>query len=165
MENIQAYVLNFATATLVFFVGKFFARYVSQIAISLLQKSKIEPTIIKFFESILYVVLLILVALVALDQLGVNTTSFIAVLGAAGLAIGLALQGTLSNVAAGVFLIIVRPFKVGDIVDLAGSIGEVEQISIFTTNLNTEDGKKIIIPNNQILTNKIVILPQVQHKD
>ena len=98
---------------------------------------------------------MIFVILAALGQLGIQTTSFIAIIGAAGLAIGLALQGSLANFAAGFLMIIFRPFKVGDVIDAAGVLGSVEEIQVFTTQLKTPDNKTIIIPNAKLTADKI----------
>lgn len=103
-----------------------------------------------------YIALLAFVILAALGQLGIQTTSFIAVIGAAGLAIGLALQGSLSNFAAGVLMIIFRPFKVGDLIEGAGVFGTVEEIHIFTTQLKTTDNKTVIIPNAKLTSDNIM---------
>ena len=118
-------------------------------------KGNVDITLIKFASNLTYTVLLIVVILAALGQLGVQTTSFLAILGAAGLAVGLALQGSLSNFASGVLIIFFRPFKVGDFVELAGKTGTVSQIQIFTTELKTPDNKVIIIPNSQITSSVI----------
>jgi small conductance mechanosensitive channel len=115
-----------------------------------MEKREVDPTLTKFVTNLIYVALLTFVIVAALGMLGIQTTSFIAVLGAAGLAIGLALQGSLSNFAAGVLMIIFRPFKVGDLIEAAGVTGVVEEIQIFTTQLVTPDNKTIIIPNAQI---------------
>jgi small conductance mechanosensitive channel len=112
-----------------------------------MNKRQVDPTIASFVSNMTYIALLVFVVLAALGQLGIQTTSFIAVIGAAGLAIGLALQGSLSNFAAGFLMIIFRPFKVGDYIEGAGVAGTVEAIQIFTTQLKTPDNKTVIIPN------------------
>jgi small conductance mechanosensitive channel len=119
-------------------------------------KGKVDETLVKFVGNITYVVLIVIVVIAALNQLGVQTTSFIAIIGAAGLAIGLALQGSLANFAAGVLMIIFRPFKLGDYVEGAGAAGTVEEISIFTTHLKSPDNKTIIIPNAKITGDNII---------
>jgi small conductance mechanosensitive channel len=108
-----------------------------------------------FVANLIYITLLVFVVLAALGQLGIQTTSFIAVIGAAGLAIGLALQGSLANFAAGFLMIIFRPFKVGDFIEGAGVAGTVEAIQIFTTQLLTPDNKTIIIPNTSLTAGNI----------
>jgi small conductance mechanosensitive channel len=121
-----------------------------------MEKRRVDPTLISFVASLLYVALQIFVIIAALAKLDINTTSFVAILGAAGLAVGLALQGSLSNFAAGVLMIIFRPIRVGDFVEAGGAMGGVEEISIFTTILNTPDNKKTIIPNAQIMGGNII---------
>ncbi|MFH1525673.1 MAG: mechanosensitive ion channel domain-containing protein [Bacteroidota bacterium] len=113
-------------------------------------KNNVDATLVSFTTNLLYFAFLAFVVVAALNQLGIETTSFIAVLGAAGLAVGLALQGSLSNFASGVLLIIFRPFVVNDMVQISGSEGIVERIHIFTTQLKTADNKTIIIPNSMI---------------
>jgi small conductance mechanosensitive channel len=115
-----------------------------------MDKAKVEPIITSFVSSIAYIALLAFVVIAALGQLGIQTTSFIAILGAAGLAIGLALQGSLANFAAGFLMIIFRPFKVGDFIEGAGVAGVVEEIQVFTTTLKTGDNKIIIVPNAKL---------------
>ena len=118
-------------------------------------RSEMDPTLVSFVESLVYFAILAFVVLAALAQLGIQTTSFIAVIGAAGLAVGLALQGSLANFAAGVLLLIFRPFKVGDYIEGAGVAGVVEEIHIFTTLLGTPDNKAIIIPNSKLTGDNI----------
>ena len=122
----------------------------------MMEKADVDPIIIGFVGSITYIGLLAFVIIAALGQLGIQTTSFIAILGAAGLAIGLALQGSLANFAAGFLMIIFRPFKVGDFIEGAGVAGVVEAIQIFTTTLKTGDNKIIIIPNAKLSGDNIV---------
>ncbi|MCL4159348.1 UNVERIFIED_CONTAM: hypothetical protein GTU68_004805 [Idotea baltica] len=115
------------------------------------QKTGADPMLGKFVSSISYAVMLVFVVIASISQLGVQTASLVAILGAAGLAVGLALQGSLSNFAAGVMLIIFRPFNVGDFVEIAGKSGTVEELDIFTTSLRLGDKTKIIVPNGQAL--------------
>jgi small conductance mechanosensitive channel len=121
-----------------------------------MEKRNVDPTLTKFVASMTYVALLTFVILAALGMLGVQTTSFIAIIGAAGLAVGLALQGSLSNFAAGVLMIIFRPINVGDFIEGAGVAGTVEEIQIFTTQLATPDNKTIIIPNAKLTADNII---------
>jgi small conductance mechanosensitive channel len=116
----------------------------------MMTKAEVDDTLISFVGNLTYIALLVFVIIAAINQLGIQTTSFIAVIGAAGLAIGLALQGSLANFAAGVLMIIFRPFKVGDFVEAAGVAGVVEAVQIFTTQLKTPDNKTIIIPNASV---------------
>jgi len=121
-----------------------------------MERAKVEPIITGFVSSIAYIALLAFVVVAVLGQLGIQTTSFIAILGAAGLAIGLALQGSLANFAAGFLMTIFRPFKVGDFIEGAGVAGVVQEIQIFTTTLKTGDNKTIIIPNAKLSGDNIV---------
>lgn len=148
--------INVLAALVIFMVGKWGARVLQHLSEKLMTKSKVEPTLVKFIGHLIYVALFIFVILAALGQLGIQTTSLIAVLGAAGLAVGLALQGSLSNFAAGVLLILFRPFKKGDYIETAGTAGTVEEIQIFTTMLVTPDNKMIIVPNAKVISDNIV---------
>ncbi|MDD3342602.1 MAG: mechanosensitive ion channel [Sulfurospirillaceae bacterium] len=141
---------------LIFIIGKKGALFLSSLIIKGMRKSQIDETIISFFSSIIYGGFLIIIILASLSNLGFDTTSFIAVLGAAGLAIGLALQGTLSNVGAGVLIVFFRPFKIGHAVVLAGESGTVETINLFSTMIKTPDNKQIIIPNSAVIGKSIV---------
>lgn len=147
MDYVTAYGVSLLGAALIFIIGRWVAVFIRQLVERALNRSHVDPTLVKFTGNLSYAVLLIVVVLAALNQLGVQTTSFIAIIGAAGLAVGFALQGSLSNFAAGVMLIIFRPFKVGDFIQAAGEAGIVEEISIFTTQMRTGDNKTIIIPN------------------
>lgn len=115
-----------------------------------MRKAKIDNILVSFIGSIISTILLIFIVIAALDQLGVNTTSMIALIGAAGLAIGLSLQGTLQNLASGIMLIVFRPFSDGDFIEAAGVSGVVENINIFTTTMRTGDNKEVIVPNGKI---------------
>jgi len=147
---------NIILAILIFFIGRWVAKIFKNIIKKIMQKHSIDPTIIGFVINLTYTALLLFVILASINQLGIQTTSFIAILGAAGLAIGLAIQGSLSNFAAGVLMIIFRPFKVGDFIEGAGVSGTVEEINIFTTQLKTPDNKKIIVPNSKMTGDNIV---------
>lgn len=155
MAKLPIYGLKIVSALIYFVIGLWIAGIVRRYLRKFMSKSKIDPTLISFTSSITYVTLIIFTAIAALSSLGIQTTSFIAVLGAAGLAIGLSLQGSLANFAAGVLMIIFKPFKVGDFVDVSGSAGTVQGITIFNTLMNTPDNKKIIIPNGKILADTI----------
>ena len=146
-ELVAFYGLKIVAAIVIFIVGRWVAKAVRRLAVKMMTKANLEETLISFVGNLTYVALLVFVIIAALNQLGVQTTSFIAIIGAAGLAVGLALQGSLANFAAGVLMIIFRPFKVGDYVEAAGVAGVVEEIEIFTTQLRTPDNKTIIIPN------------------
>ncbi len=154
MQLIQTYVLpwgiNIVMALAIFLLGKFVVKMVVKFAKKIMLKAKVDNILINFIASIISTILLLFVVIAALDQLGVATTSLIALIGAAGLAVGLALQGTLQNLASGVMLIIFRPFNDGDFVEAAGVAGVVEEIGIFTTTMRTGDNREIIIPNGEI---------------
>ncbi len=147
--------LKLIAAIVVFFVGKWLARRISNLLKRGLERADTDPTLVGFVGNITYFGLLTMVVIAAVGQLGVQTTSFIAVLGAAGLAIGLALQGSLANFAAGVLMIIFRPFKSGDYIEAAGTAGSVEEVQLFTTTLKTPDNKTVIIPNAQVTAGTI----------
>jgi len=137
-------------AVAIFIIGRWVAMLVRRGVRRVMERAKVESIITGFVSSIAYIALLAFVVIAALGQLGIQTTSFIAILGAAGLAIGLALQGSLANFAAGFLMIIFRPFKVGDFIEGAGVAGVVEEIQIFTTTLKTGDNKIIIVPNAKL---------------
>jgi small conductance mechanosensitive channel len=142
--------INITMAIVIFIVGKFVVNILIKVFKKILGKSKMDNMLVEFVSSILRAILLLFVVIAALDQLGVDTTSLIALLGAAGLAVGLALQNSLSNFAAGVMLIVFRPFKAGDFVEVAGTSGVVEVVNIFSTTMRTGDNKEVIIPNGSI---------------
>lgn len=154
VKNLQPVVLAYAgkgfAALLIFLIGKWIARWLTNVLIRLMKRRDVDVTLIKFLQGIIYYALLTSVIIAAAGQLGIKTTSFLAVLGAASLAIGLALKDSLSNFASGMMLILFRPFKVGDVVTIAGETGKVEAISVFSTILNTGDNQKKIIPNGAI---------------
>jgi len=143
------------SALLVFLIGKWIARKITKILVRLLESRQIDITLIGFLEGILYYALFITVLIAAAGQLGIKTTSFLAILGAASLAVGLALKDSLANFSSGVMLILFRPFKVGDVVTVGGETGKVEQISVFSTILNTPDNQRKIIPNGSIANSTI----------
>ena len=163
MEQIWEWVQNFATeygpaaikalATLV--IGWAIAKMLTGIVRTLLHKSKVEKTLVGFLGNLTYMLLMTLVVISAIQMLGVKMTSFIAILGAAGLAIGFALQGSLANFAAGAMLIAFRPFKAGDYIEAAGVSGTVKEVHIFVTLLNTPDNKRVIVPNAAITAGTI----------
>jgi small conductance mechanosensitive channel len=152
---LTVYGLKVIAAIAVFIVGRWIAKLLTAFTEKVMNKRKVDPTIVSFIANLSYIALLVFVVLAALGQLGIQTTSFIAVIGAAGLAIGLALQGSLSNFAAGFLMIIFRPFKVGDFIEGAGVAGTVEAIHIFTTQMLTPDNKTIIIPNASLTAGNI----------
>jgi small conductance mechanosensitive channel len=155
-EIITVFGVKIVGAIVVFIIGRWIAKFFANLFRKFMDKREVDPTVTKFVGSLIYFALLTFVVLAALGLLGVQTTSFIAVIGAAGLAIGLALQGSLANFAAGFLLILFRPFKVGDFIDAAGVAGTVEAIQIFTTRLATPDNKTIIIPNSKLTGDNII---------
>lgn len=155
-QLLTVYGLKVLAALAIFIVGRWVAKGVRRLVERIMSKGKVDATLITFTSNMAYIGLLAFIVIAALGQLGIQTTSFIAVLGAAGLAIGLALQGSLSNFAAGFLLIIFRPFKVGDLIEGAGVFGVVEAIQIFTTQLKTADNKTVIVPNAKLTDDNIV---------
>ena len=157
VQSVIPYAINFLIAIAIFIIGKWIARRITNVVVLLLNKTNsIDVTLVKFFESIIYYILMIVVVLTALSKVGVETTSFFAILGAAGLAIGLALKDSLGNFASGVMLIMFKPFKVGDFVTVAGVSGSVKEISIFSSIIITGDNQKMIVPNGAITSGTIV---------
>jgi small conductance mechanosensitive channel len=155
-EWIALYGLKVVAAIAILVLGRIAAGIVRSIVRRLLRKSKVDETLVSFLASLTYVGVLAFIVIAAVAQLGVQTASFIAVLGAAGLAVGLALQGSLANFAAGVLMIIFKPFKVGDYITAGGASGSVEAIGIFTTELKSPDNRKIIVPNAKVTGDSIV---------
>jgi len=156
MDLAVQYGLKLLAAIAVFIIGKMVANWVKKLVTRVMTKGGLDQIIIGFSSSIAYIAMMAFVIVAALGQLGIQTTSFIAILGAAGLAIGLALQGSLANFAAGFLMIIFRPFKVGDVIEAAGVTGKVNAIHIFTTTLTTPDNKTIIIPNAKLGGDNII---------
>lgn len=148
---ITTYGLSVVGAIIILIVGFMIAGWVkSAVSKALSKVEKVDETLRAFFASLAYYAVVIFTVVAVLAQFGIETTSFIAVLGAAGLAIGLALQGTLSNVAAGVMLLLFRPFKIGDYIEGGGLAGTVKSITLFVTELATPDNVQIIAPNSQL---------------
>ncbi len=146
--------IRLVVAFLVFYIGKAVAKAIVR-AVDKMTEGKLDDSLRRFLMSILRALLYMVVVIAALDRLGVETTAAIAILGAAGLAIGLSLQGTLGNFAAGVMLILFRPYKIGDVINAGGHTGKVQGIEVFNTLLLTGDNRKIIIPNGQIVGGSI----------
>lgn len=147
--------INIGIALAIFIVGRWVAKILLKVTRKLLVRTKMDEMLIDFILAIGNAILLLFIVIASLDQLGVNTTSLIALLGAAGLAVGLALQNSLQNFAAGVMLIIFRPFKAGDFVEAGGTAGVVESISIFSTIMRTGDNREVIVPNGSIYSGTI----------
>jgi small conductance mechanosensitive channel len=155
-EWIALYGLKVVAALAILIIGRFAAIGIRSVIRRLLQKSRLDDTLVSFVTSLSYVTIMAFVLIAAVAQLGVQTTSFVAIVGAAGLAVGLALQGSLANFAAGILMIIFKPFKVGDFIEGGGVSGVVEEIGIFTTELKSPDNKKIIVPNGKMTSDNIV---------
>jgi small conductance mechanosensitive channel len=147
--------IRIAIALAIFYVGRMVVAAIVKVVTKILHRREMDEILITFLTSILRWVLLLFVVIAALSQLGINTNSLVALLGAAGLAVGLSLQSSLSNFASGVMLIIFRPFTKGDFVEAGGATGVVDSISILTTTMTTPDNKEIIIPNGSILSGNI----------
>ena len=156
IEWASNYGLKVLVAIVIFVIGRFVIGIITGIVKRVMKKSKTDETLTKFFVSLIKTALLLILFIVVLNQLGIQTTSFIAIIGAIGLAIGFALQGSLANFASGVLLIAFRPFKAGDFVEAGGTLGVVEEISMFSTIMKTPDNKKIIVPNSNITGGNIV---------
>ena len=150
------YALKIVAALIIFFVGKWITAKITKFVKGLMEKANVDRTLIEFAESLIYFALLMMVIIASLNALGINTTSFLAVFGAASLAIGLALQGSLANVGAAVLIIIFRPFKVGDFVEAGGATGTVEDVNLFSTIIAPLDNRTIIVPNSKIVGGNIV---------
>ena len=155
-DLIVEYATNIVTAIIILIVGWIFASLFCRSLRKLMDIKKVDSTIVLFVSNLTRYAILAFVVIAALSQLGIQTASFVAVIGAAGLAVGLALQGSLSNFAAGVLIIMFRPIKVSEFIEAAGTTGVVKEISIFSTILTTGDNKMIVVPNNAIISGNII---------
>lgn len=155
-EWLAFYGLKVVAALVILLLGRIAAGLVRRLLRRVMTKGKVEPTLVSFVCSVVYAGLMAFVVIAALGQLGVQTASFVAVLAAAGLAVGLALQGSLANFASGVLLVIFTPFKVGHFVEAGGAEGVVQEIGIFCTVIKSMDNKRIILPNAQVTGGTIV---------
>lgn len=152
---LKDYSWNVIGAILTFFIGRWVAKKLAQLFKKILVRQNVDITLLKFFDNLVYYALLIVVLMASADQLGINTSSFLAIFGAAGLAVGLALKDSLGNIASGVMLVFFRPFKIGDWVNAGGISGTVQTISIFNTTFVSPDNQVMIVPNGQI-TNGVI---------
>ena len=150
-----AWGLKILAAGLILVIGNWLAKKAGVLFSTVMDRHEVDVTLTKFLRNIIYYALLAAVVIAAAGQLGINTTSFLTVVGAAGLAVGLALKDSLANFSSGVMLILFRPFKVGDFVTVGGESGTVEEITIFNTIMNTPDNQRKIVPNGQISNNTI----------
>jgi small conductance mechanosensitive channel len=149
------YAIKVVVALAIFVIGKWIAKAITNLIARYMQKQQMDQTVISFTSGLLNALLIGLVFIIAISHLGFNTSSLVAIVGAAGLAVGLALQGSLSNFASGVLLIVFKPFKAGDFIEVAGKSGIVEELLVFSTKLRTGDNKTIIIPNGAITSGTI----------
>ena len=155
INDIATYGIKVLFAIIILVAGLWLAKTLRDLFKRALEKRKIDATLVGFFSSLLYGALVIFVVIAAIDKLGVQTTSFIAVIGAAGLAVGLALQGSLSNFASGALLIMFKPFIAGNFVKIGGELGTVVQVGILHTELKSPENIKIIMPNSQVMSGPI----------
>ena len=150
------YILHFCFAIIIFIIGRIIAKFISRQLKRILTIRQVDPTVVKFVSALSYYAIIIMTLVAVLGQLGVQTASIVAVIGAAGLAVGLALQGSLSNFAAGVILIIFRPFKVGETVVINNQRGVIDSIQIFSTSIVTPTNEVVVIPNGQVVSANII---------
>jgi small conductance mechanosensitive channel len=162
MGWVSLYAMNIIGALIIFIVGKWLARKIADLLAKLMVKSDVDATLVNFLKNLAYYTMVVLVVVAAVGRLGVNTTSFLTIIGAAGLAIGLALKDSLSNFAAGVMLVLFKPFTIGDVVSTAGITAKVEKITIFNTIFCTPDNQSVIVPNNKIISD---IITNINAKD
>ncbi|MCC2604221.1 mechanosensitive ion channel family protein [Planctobacterium marinum] len=154
-EVLMAWGIKIGLALVILVVGNFIAKTIVNLVKKALAKKQVDAAVVSFAGSIIYVIGLLAVLIASMSQLGIDTTSLVAVIGAAGLAIGLALQGSLSNFASGVLIVVLRPFKAGDFVEVGNRMGTVMEIKLFATKLKTPDNKIVIVPNSSITGNAI----------
>lgn len=152
---LMAWAIRIVAALAILVIGNWLAKKLAALFVKMMERNNVDVTLTKFLKNIVYYALLTAVVIAAAQELGINTASFLAVVGAAGLAVGLALKDSLANFSAGVMLILFRPFKVGDVVNVAGETGSVEEITIFNTVMNTPDNQRKIIPNGIITSGTI----------
>ncbi|EAS43411.1 mechanosensitive ion channel protein [Photobacterium profundum] len=154
-ELLLQYAVNLISAVLILFIGNIIVKSIANGVAKVLRKKDMDEAVVEFLHSLVRYLLFVIVLIAALGRLGVQTASVVAVIGAAGLAIGLALQGSLSNFAAGVLIVAFRPFKSGDYVEIGGVAGSVESIQIFQTILTTPDNKMVVVPNGAVIGSAI----------
>ncbi|MDC0611135.1 small-conductance mechanosensitive channel MscS [Vibrio sp.] len=149
------YGVNLISAVLILFIGNIIVKVLAGSVAKILNKKSMDPAVVEFIKGLVRYLLFVIVLIAALGRIGVQTASVVAVIGAAGLAVGLALQGSLSNFAAGILIVAFRPFKSGDYVEVAGVAGSVESIQIFQTVLKTPDNKMVVVPNSSVIGDAI----------
>lgn len=148
--------IRIGVALAIFIVGRWIAKWITSMIRRVMTRASMDEMLVRFLGNIVYTVLLLAVVMAALDHLGIQTTSLLAVFGAAGLAIGLALKDSLGNFSSGVMLILFRPFKVGDFIEAGGTSGVVEEVRMFATMFRTGDNREVIVPNSQIYGGTII---------
>ena len=156
IKYVSQYGIKILAAFAIFFFGRMIARFARNAIKAVLIKGRVDTTLSSFISNVAYAAMVSLVVIAAINKLGINTTSLAAIIGAAGLAVGLAFQNSLSNIASGIMIIVLRPFKVGQHIEIGAVSGTVQDIDILTTELRTADNKLIIIPNSQITNDKII---------
>jgi len=154
---LKPWAIGIVMALLIFLVGRMLAGYLTRAVTRLLERSHIEPMLVRFLSTVLHTVLLIVVGLAAIDRLGVPVTSLLAIVGAAGLAVALALKDSLANFAAGVMIVVFRPFKIGDFINASGVVGVVDEIGMFATFMHTPDNQRIIDVPASIQAGQVVL--------
>ena len=152
---VSAWGLKILGAIAVLIIGRIVARWARRLVKTVMERANVDPTLVPFMSGTAYYLILAFVAVAVLGMVGIQTASMVALLGAAGLAVGFALQGTLSNIASGVMLLVFRPFGIGDFIDAGGTAGSVKAIGLFSTTLNTPDNVRIVVPNSSIYGNTI----------
>jgi small conductance mechanosensitive channel len=155
IQWVTTYSFSIFGAILIFFVGKWLSGKITKLLVKLLKRHEVDAALTGFLGNMAYYVLMVVVIIAAVGQLGINTTSFLTIIGAAGLAIGLALKDSLNNFASGVMIILFRPFGIGDVVTVGGVTGKVQSIAIFNTILTTGDNQRVIVPNGNIINSVI----------
>ena len=155
IDILVQYGVQVIAALIILVLGLWLAKRIKSFLVTTLNRQKVDPTLVGFFSSILHGALVVFIITAAISRLGVQTSSIVAVIGAAGLAVGLALQGSLSNFASGVLLIIFKPFVTGNFIKAGGEAGTVVEIGILSTELVTPDNVKIILPNSQVMSGSI----------
>ena len=161
---VVTYSIKIIAAIVIFFVGRIVANFISNLTKNLMIKAKVDATLAGFVQHLSFMGIMVFVIIAALNKLGVETTSMVAVIGAAGLAVGLALQGSLANFAAGVMLVLFKPFSVGDFINAAGEMGTVKEIQIFNTVLAHPDNRKIVVPNSHITGGSIANFSAIEKR-
>lgn len=147
---LTSYGLKVIGAVLILIIGRFVAGIGRRVVTKIMTRAEVYPGVVSFAGSLVYMLILTVAILASLSKFGVETTSFVAVLGAAGFAVGFALQGSLANFAAGILILVLRPYRIGDVIDAAGVIGKVEEIQLFSTVMSTPDNIRILVPNGKI---------------